>query len=206
MKDKKYHKVRDHCHFTGEYRGTAHSICNLKYSVPKKIPIAFHDGSNYDYHFIKKQFPEEFKTQFTCLGENTEKYITFIVPVEKEVTRVDINGDEVTKNISNILQFMDSTRFMASSLSNLVNNFAEEIHKIKCKYEHNDKKCESCRVKHKYRDCFLEYTNFKDDLIEYKCLCCNKNYQQKFAENLKEWFFNTYKFYNSDNNKFILLV
>ena len=101
---------------------------------------------------------------------------------------------------------MDSTRFMASSLSNLVNNFAEEIHKIKCKYEHNDKKCESCRVKHKYRDCFLEYTNFKDDLIEYKCLCCNKNYQQKFAENLKEWFFNTYKFYNSDNNKFILLV
>ena len=206
MKDKKHHKVRDHCHFTGEYRGTAHSICNLKYSVPKKIPIAFHDGSNYDYHFIKKQFPEEFKTQFTCLGENTEKYITFIVPVEKEVTRVDINGDEVTKNISNILQFMDSTRFMASSLSNLVNNFAEEIHKIKCKYEHNDKKCESCRFKHKYRDCFLEYTNFKDDLIEYKCLCCNKNYQQKFAENLKEWFFNTYKFYNSDNNKFILLV
>ena len=186
MKDKKHHKVRDHCHFTGEYRGTAHSICNLKYSVPKKIPIVFHDGSNYDYHFIKKQFPEEFKTQFTCLGENTEKYITFIVPVEKEVTRVDINGDEVTKNISNILQFMDSTRFMASSLSNLVNNFAEEIHKIKCKYEHNDKKCESCRVKHKYHDCFLEYTNFKDDLIEYKCLCCNKNYQQKFAENLKE--------------------
>ena len=206
MKDKKHHKVRDHCHFTGEYRGTAHSICNLKCSVPKKIPIAFHDGSNYGYHFIKKQFPEEFKTQFTCLGENTEKYITFIVPVEKEVTRVDINGDEVTKNISNILQFMDSTRFMASSLSNLVNNFAEEIHKIKCKYEHNDKKCESCRFKHKYRDCFLEYTNFKDDLIEYKCLCCNKNYQQKFAENLKEWFFNTYKFYNSDNNKFILLV
>ena len=101
---------------------------------------------------------------------------------------------------------MDSTRFMASSLSNLVNNFAEEIHKIKCKYEHNDKKCESCRFKHKYRDCFLEYTNFKDDLIEYKCLCCNKNYQQKFAENLKEWFFNRYKFYNSDNNKFILLV
>ena len=54
MKDKKYHKVRDHCHFTGEYRGTAHSICNLKYSVPKKIPIAVHNGTNYDYHFIKK--------------------------------------------------------------------------------------------------------------------------------------------------------
>ena len=41
VKDKKYHKVRDHCHYTEKYRGTVHSICNLKYSAPKKIPIAF---------------------------------------------------------------------------------------------------------------------------------------------------------------------
>ena len=41
LKDKKHRKVRDHCHYTGEYRGAAHSIFNLKYSVPKKIPIAF---------------------------------------------------------------------------------------------------------------------------------------------------------------------
>ena len=41
VKDKKYHKVRDHCHYTEKYRGTVHSICNLKYSTPKKIPIAF---------------------------------------------------------------------------------------------------------------------------------------------------------------------
>ena len=76
LKDKKYRKVRDHCHYTGEYRGAAHSICNLKYSVPKKIPIVFHNGSNYDYHFIIKELAEEFKKQFTCLGENTEKHIT----------------------------------------------------------------------------------------------------------------------------------
>ena len=56
----KYCKVRDHCHYTGEYRGAAHSICNLKYSVPKKIPILFHNGSNYDYHFIIKELTEEF--------------------------------------------------------------------------------------------------------------------------------------------------
>ena len=49
---KKYHKVRDHCHYTVEYRGAVHSICNLKYSVPKKIGIVFHNGSNYDFHFI----------------------------------------------------------------------------------------------------------------------------------------------------------
>ena len=47
--------MRDHCHYTVEYRGVAPSICNLKYSAPKKIPIAFHIGSNYDYHFIIKE-------------------------------------------------------------------------------------------------------------------------------------------------------
>ena len=45
-------------------------------------------------------FKKNLKKQFTCLGENTEKYITFIVPIEKEVTRIDENGEEITKNIS----------------------------------------------------------------------------------------------------------
>ena len=62
LKDKKYRKARDHCHHTGEYRGAVHSICNLKYSVPTKIPIVFHNGSNYDYHFFIKELAEEFKT------------------------------------------------------------------------------------------------------------------------------------------------
>ena len=51
---------RDHCHYTGEYRGATHSVCNLKYSVPKKIPIVFLNGSNYDYHVIIKNMPEKF--------------------------------------------------------------------------------------------------------------------------------------------------
>ena len=59
----------------------------------------------------------------------------------------------------------------------LVNNLSEGIYKIKYKYWHNDKKCVTCRIKWKYCGCFLEYTYFKDDLIEYKCLCCNRNYQ-----------------------------
>ena len=82
MKDRKYCKVRDHCNYTGKYRDGAHSICNLKYSVPKNVPIAFHSVSNYRYHFIIKELAEEFKKQFTCLGENTEKYITLPVPIE----------------------------------------------------------------------------------------------------------------------------
>ena len=82
---------------------------------------------------------EEFKKQCTCLGENTEKYRTCIVPIEKEVTRIDKNGEEITRNISYILQFIDSARFMANSLSNLVNNLSRGINKIKCKYGNDDK-------------------------------------------------------------------
>ena len=55
IKDKKYSKVRDHCHYTREYRSAAHSIYNLKYSVPKTLAIAFHNASNYDYHFMIKE-------------------------------------------------------------------------------------------------------------------------------------------------------
>ena len=89
---------------------------------------------------------------------------------------------------------------MASSLSNLVNNLPEGINRIKCKYGYDDRKCETCGIKYKYCDCFVEYSNLKDDLIEYKCLCCNKNYQHKFDEKLKEQFFNTNTFSNPNNN------
>ena len=73
VKDKKYRTMRDHCHCRGEYRGALHYMCNLKYSLPDTIPIVFHNGSDYDYHFIIKELAEEFKKQFTCLGEKIEK-------------------------------------------------------------------------------------------------------------------------------------
>ena len=135
--------------------GAVHSICDLKYSLPKKVSIVFHNGSNSDYHLIIKELAEEFKKQLACLGENTGKHITFTVPTENEVTRMDKTGEEITKNISYILQFIDSARFMASSLSNLVNNFSEGIHRNKCKYRHNDKKFETSGIKYKYCKCFL---------------------------------------------------
>ena len=94
----------------------------------------------------------------------------------QKVTRIDKNGEEIRKNISYTLQFIDSARFMASSLSKLVNNLSEGIHKFKYKYGHDDKKCETSGIK--YCHCFLEYMNFEDDLIEYKCLF----HQQKFDE------------------------
>ena len=60
-KRKKYCKVWNHCHYAGEYTGFANDICNLKYRVPKKIPTAFHNESNYDYNFIIKKIAEEYK-------------------------------------------------------------------------------------------------------------------------------------------------
>ena len=65
--------------------------------------LVFHNGSNYDYHVIIKELSEEFKKQFTGLGENTEKNITFTLPIGKEVTRIDKNDEEITKIISHIL-------------------------------------------------------------------------------------------------------
>ena len=61
-----------------------------------------YSSSNYDYHFIRKEFKEfrRIKKTITCLGENTQKYITFTAPMEKEVTRSDKNGEKITKNIS----------------------------------------------------------------------------------------------------------
>ena len=62
--DKKYYKVKDHCHYTGKYRGAAHNICNLRYKIAKEIPIVFHNGSTYDYHFIIKEITKEFDGNF----------------------------------------------------------------------------------------------------------------------------------------------
>ena len=60
-KDEKYHQVRDHCHYTSEYTGTANNIRNLKYSIPKKVSVVFHNGSNCDCHFIIKKLVEKFE-------------------------------------------------------------------------------------------------------------------------------------------------
>ena len=71
--------------------------------------------------------------------------------------------------------------------------------------KHDCKKCETCGIKYNHCDCFLKYTNFKDDLIKSKCLSCYES-RRKFDKKLIEILFNTYKFSNYDNNKFNLLL
>ena len=93
---KKEFNDKDHCHYTGKYRGAAYNICNLRYKVPKEIPAVFHNGSTYDYHFIINELAKEFKGNFECLDENTEKYITFSVPIKKKIENKDL---EITYKI-----------------------------------------------------------------------------------------------------------
>ena len=73
--DKEYRKVRDHCHYTGKYRGAARSICNLRYKTPKEISVVFHNSSAYDYQFIIKELAKEFEGRFECLGQKKQKNI-----------------------------------------------------------------------------------------------------------------------------------
>ena len=116
-----------------------------------------------------------------CLGENKEKYKTFSVPIKKEIKKIDKDGNGT---ISYKIKFIDNARFIASSLSNLVDNLTEGINKIKRK---------DC-------DCFFEYESVKDDLIKYKCFSCNKDCSNKLDEKLKKKFKNTFKFSNNDIN------
>ena len=87
--------------------------------------MVFHNGSTYDYHFIIKQLAKEFDGQFEGLGENTEKCITFSVAIKKELDN--------SKTITYKLRFIDSFRFMSTSLSSLVDNLSKNLHCENCK-------------------------------------------------------------------------
>ena len=147
--NKRYHKVRDNCHYTGKFRGAAHSICNLKYKAPKEILVVFHDGSTYDSHFIIKQLAKEFDGQLECLGENSEKCITFSVPIKKELH----NG----KTIAHKLKFIDSFRFMLTSLLKLADNLSGIY----------SKECKGCKS-------ICDFIGLKNNRLCYKCKECNK--------------------------------
>ena len=183
--DKKHHKEKDHCHYTGNYRGATHNICNLRYKIPKEIPIVFHNGSTYDYRFIIKELVKEFHGNFECLAENTEKYITFSVPVKKEIK----NKNKIIE-ITYKIKFIDSYRFMSTPLSKLVDNLSEGLH---------NSRCADCKSR-------LDYMKTKDEKLIFRCFTCKKNYEKDFNKELIERFANIYEFCNGELNKFILLL
>ena len=114
-------RVRDHCHFTGRYRGPAHNKCNLKYRKPKNISVFFHNLSGYDSHlFIKKIGCSINKNEnIKCIPTNEEKYISFTKTI---VTGQYTNKKGKVKDKTFDIVFKDSLKFMSSSLEALVNN------------------------------------------------------------------------------------
>ena len=115
-------KVRDHCHFTGRYRGAAHNKCNLNYRKPKFTPVVFHNLSGYDSHlFIKKI---------------EERYISFTKSIE--VGRYTSKEGE-NKPLHHKIRFIDSFKFLAESLDSLVNNLPEDAFNNLKRYYTGDK-------------------------------------------------------------------
>ena len=119
-------KVRDHCHYTGKYRGAAHVSCNLRYKIPNYIPVVFHNLAGYDAHLFIKELVKH-TTKIGVIAKNTENYISFSVKVEVD-KYIDKAGNEKSKEIE--LRFIDSFKFMSSSLDSLVNNLAKGGHEF----------------------------------------------------------------------------
>ena len=128
-------KVRDHCHYTGKYRGAAHNKCNLKYKKPNFIPVVFHNLSGYDTHLFIKNLGYN-QGNINCIANNEEKYISFT----KTITigsYLNKEGEIKPKNFN--IRFIDSFKFMSTSLDSLVNNLPEEAFKNIKKYYTGDK-------------------------------------------------------------------
>ena len=129
-KDKNKEKVKDHCHYTGRYRGAAHNECNLKYRNPNFTPVVFHNLSGYDSHlFIKNLGFSE--GNIDCIPNNEEKYISSSKKIEvRSYTKKVKNegGEPVEKEIKvyHTIRFIDSFKFMATSLEKLVNNLPKD--------------------------------------------------------------------------------
>ena len=125
-------RVRDHCHYTGCYRGAAHNTCNLKYRKPESVPVFFHNLTGYDSHlFIKKLGSSNKKETIECIPNNEEKYITFTKTI---ITGQYTNKKGESKNKTFKIVFKDSLKFMSSSLGVLVNNLPKNGFKNISKY------------------------------------------------------------------------
>ena len=128
-------KVKDHCHYTGKYRGAAHNECNLNYRKPKFTPVVFHNLSGYDSHLFIKNLGFT-AGNIDCIPNNDEKYISFTKNIE---VGSYINKKEETKPIYHKIRFIDSFKFMAASLDSLVNNLPENVLNNLKKYYRGDK-------------------------------------------------------------------
>ena len=115
-------KVRDHCHFTGEYRGAAHNKCNLKCKKPKVLPVIFHNLQGYDAHLFIKQLAK-LEGKLDCIPSTEEKYISFSKVIKVGEFK-DVGGNVFPVTFK--IRFLDSFKFLQTSLANLVSNLSPD--------------------------------------------------------------------------------
>ena len=112
-------KVRDHCHFTGQYRGAAHNKCNLQCRKPKILPVIFHNLQGYDAHLFIKQLAR-LEGDLNCIPSTEEKYISFSKSIKVGEYYCLKLGKMCPINFE--IRFLDSFKFLQTSLANLVSN------------------------------------------------------------------------------------
>ena len=128
-------KVRDHCHFTGRYRGAAHNSCNLKYRKPNFTPVAFHNLSGYDSHLFIKNLGFS-GGNIDCIPNNEERYISFTKRIQ--AGRYTNKKGEI-KPLHHQIRVIDSFKFMATSLDSVVNNLPKDAFNNVKRYYAEDK-------------------------------------------------------------------
>ena len=120
--NEKNDKVKDHCHYTGKFRGASCKTCNFKMKKPRFIPIITHNLANYDSHlFIKNlgKTPGEIK----CIAKTEENYISFSKEI---IVNRFLNEKQEIVNVKRELRFIDSFKFMSDSLERLSNNLEKD--------------------------------------------------------------------------------
>ena len=189
-------QVRDHCHITGKYRGSAHQECNLKLRVnPEevKIPVIFHNLRGYDSHFIMQEIGaivknhaytnkkgEKCQMNINAIPNNMEKYMAFM--------------------LGNHLTFIDSFQFMSSSLEKLVSNITKCGKCTNCKNKDKDKDC----INPKYDD--LKYTSKRFKGLKLDLMAKKGVYPYDFMDSFdkfKEQLPSKEEFYSILNDKHI---
>ena len=116
-------KVRDHCHFTGQHRGAAHNSCNLQCRKPMVLPVIFHNLQGYDAHLFIKQIAK-LKGKLNCIPSTEEKYISFSKGIKVDEYYSYKLGKMMDINFE--IRFLDSFKFLQTSLANLVSNLSAD--------------------------------------------------------------------------------
>ena len=127
--EKRFSKVRDHCHYTGKFRGAAHQSCNLKFQRPKFTPVFFHNLQNYDAHlFVRALGLMDEVLKIKCIPNNNEKYISFSLEFElKRIKKWDFEKKDCIEIVlKHEIRFLDSFKFTLAGLESLVKNLSLE--------------------------------------------------------------------------------